>query len=167
MEENPTIDNFTAPADKREMKLNEEDKFNLVSGAKWAEFLSIVMFVCIGLVVAVCVLVMLGALFAGVSANDFGSPYGSIGHLQTAMMAPIMFAYAVIYLIYLIPAVYLYRFARKTKSAVAAGNEVEMTEAFRNLRGSLKVSGIMVIVGIVLAFLMVIAMIIMAAAGVL
>lgn len=165
MEDNLTIDKSVPAADKREMKLNEEDKFNLVSAAKWAEFISITTFVLIGLVLAACVFFMLAMGFAGLSTNDIGSPLMPARYFTPGAMWPMIIFYIVIYLIYLIPTLYLYRFARKAKSAIAAGNEVEMTESFRNLRGSLKFYGIMVIIGIALAFLVMIGMIIAAAAG--
>lgn len=164
MEDNLTIDKSVPAADKREMKLNEEDKFNLVSAAKWAEFICIVMFVCIGLVLAACVFFMLAMGFAGLSSNDLGNSV-HVGYLSPAVMWAMMVACIVIYLIYLIPILYLYRFARKTKSAIATGSESEMTESFRNLRSSLKFYGIVVIAGIAFTFLMIIGMLIAAAAG--
>ncbi len=144
MEENNNITVETAP-EPREMRLGEEDKSLLISSAKWGQFVSIVMFICYGLAMAAVIFWMIATAVAGFSMYDMGMYGAAAGPVYAAIMWPVMIFILVMYFVQMLPAIYLYRFSRKTKEAIASNNETAMTEAFRNLHGSIKVTGIIII----------------------
>ncbi len=131
--------------EKKEMTLSAEDKLLLVSTARWAKFISIVMFVCLGLALVFMLFAMIAIAVAGFSTYDLGMYGALMGPMYTAIMWPVMIYAVIMYLVQLLPAFYLYRFAAKAQQAIAAGNETAMTESFGNLRGSMKATGIIII----------------------
>lgn len=160
MENNPIIENHAVAAEEKEMKLTADDKRYLLSTAKWTEFLCITMFVCIGLVLLSCLMLLVGMCFVN-GADVYGSG------LSAAAMLPLIIAYSGLFLIYLIPTLYMWRFARKARSAIASGDGSEMTLSLMNLRAGTKFYGIMTIVSFALMFVMVIVIAIMSIAGLL
>ena len=147
----------TTPEPK-DLRIGEEDKFLLASSAKWGKFVSIVMFVCLGLGMIAIIFWMIATSVAGFSMYDMGM-YGAAGPMYAAIMWPVMIFCLIIYIVQMLPAIYLYRFAVKAKEAIASGSEAAMTESFRNLRGSIKTTGIIIIATFAFSILFSIAMV--------
>lgn len=147
MEENVIVEG--AP-ESGGMRIGEEDKSLLASTARWSQFISIVMFVSYGLALLFIIFWLIATAVAGFSMYDMGMAYGGAAAAQiyAAVMWPVMVFSLVMLIVQMLPAIYLYRFARKAKEAVASNSEAAMTESFRNLRGSIKVTGILYIAGI-------------------
>ncbi len=141
------------------MRIGEEDKSLLASSAKWANFISIVMLICYGLALVCIILWMIAVAVAGFSMYDITGMYGAAGAMYAVVMWPVMIFALVMYIVQMLPAIYLYRFAQKTREAVASNNEAAMTESFRNLRGSIKTTGIILIASIAFGILFSIAMV--------
>lgn len=151
--------------ERKEMRIGDEDKFLLVSSAKWSKFISIVMFVCLGLGMISVILWIIATAVAGFSPYDTGMHGAMAGPMYTMMYAimwPLMIFALIVYIVQLLPAIYLYRFAEKAKEAVASGSETTMTESLRNLRGSIKTTGIILIATIGFSILLCITTVIVA-----
>jgi FtsH-binding integral membrane protein len=127
MEENLTESNS-------DLKLNSYAIGFLKETAKWVNFLAIMGFIGIGLIVIVALFA--GAIFSSLPNNPYGEISGGV----------ITFTYLLIAALYFFPVLYMYRFADKMKTALARKNEDILTEAFMNLKSHYKFIGILTIV---------------------
>jgi len=143
-----TIDNETNDLDG--IQLSSQIKQNLKETAKWANFLAIVGFVMLGLIVV-------GALFMfGAGASAFGG--GSI--------IAVGFGYILMAVLYFFPTYYLFLFARKIKLGLNSTIQSEVDEAFLNLKKLFKFTGIlMVVVLSIYALFFLVALVFGAASG--
>lgn len=118
--------------------ISDQAKTYLKETAKWANFLSIVGFVIVGLMI-------LFGLFFGAIIGAFmsGMQDESIPAMSGGLMGLI---YVIIAIIYLMPTLYLYRFGRRTKEALKADDTDALTRAFKQLKSCFKFLGIMMIV---------------------
>lgn len=130
--ENQVID------DSFEMTLNDQMRSYIQEIAKWSYFLSIVGFIFIGLMV-------LGGLFAGLM---FGNMTNELGMGMGGGFLSLF--YLVGALLYFFPIFYLFRFSSKAKVALRSGSDMELTDAFENLKSHYKFLGILTIVILVL-----------------
>ena len=109
----------------------------LIEVAKWAKFLSIVGFIFLGLMVLFAL--FFGTIMFGTMGREFSGSAGLGGGFIT-----------LIYLIgaglYVMPLIYLYRFATKMKTAIDTNNTPVMTDALENLKSHYKYIGIFMIV---------------------
>lgn len=137
MEESVQMNN---PAETR---LNNIAKGFLKETAKWANFLAIIGFIGIGLLVLLALFA--GAIFSNLPGGNVASSIG--GGLIT-------FIYLLMALLYFFPVMYLYKFATKMKLGLARNNEDELTEAFLNLKSHYKFIGILTIIMLSLYALM-------------
>lgn len=123
---------------------------------KWTHFLSIVGFV-------MCAFLAIGALLFGTvmsSKLDFADEFvGSIGS------GFITVSYLVVALICFFLYLYLYRFSKRLKTALATNNSEVLEEAFHNLKAHYKLTGILTLVTLGLYALALLAGIIGAIAG--
>jgi len=123
-----TIDNETNDLDG--VKFSAQIKQNLKETAKWANFLAIVGFVMLGLIV-------IAALFMfGAGATIFGG--GSV--------IAIGFGYLLMAALYFFPTYYLFLFARKIKLGLNSTIQSEVDEGFLNLKKLFKFTGILVVI---------------------
>lgn len=124
--------------------LNDQMRGYIKEIANWSYFLAIIGFIFIGFMV-------LGGLFAGVILGSM------MGDEMLGMMAvgPGLLSgmYLVMALVYFFPVFYLYRFSTKAKIALRSGSDMELTDAFENLKSHYKFLGILTIVIIGLYFL--------------
>lgn len=106
--------------------------------AKWAKFLSIMGFITTGIIV-------IFALFAGVI---FKTAFASLGNsgMGSGVSVLISFVYIAFALLYFFPCLYMFRFSTKMQTALAENNQLELTNAFENLKSAFKFVGIMTIV---------------------
>ena len=113
----------------------------LKEAAKWANFLAILGFVGIGLMVLLGVFVSF--VFGAMDGFGGGSnPYSGLG-ISGGMLG---LFYIVIALFYFFPVLYMYKFSRKMKSALYSNDTGELTESFKNLKSLFKFMGILAIV---------------------
>lgn len=126
MEENKT--------DILNLPLSDRAANYLKEAARWARFLAIFGFVVMGIVLLAGV--ALTTYFSSVMASELGPMGGAI----------LPFVYILFSLLYFFPCLYLFRFARKTSSAVLASDMMLMEEGFRNLKAFFRYMGILLIV---------------------
>ena len=124
-------------------------KAHLSEAAKWARFLAIMGFIFLGLMVVGGIV---AAAVMASSMNQYGSEYGSSG--AGFMMGNFGAGMAVIYILlavlYFFPCLFLFRFAAKTKQALASNDQTDLNLGFQNLKAMFRYMGILTIV--VLAF---------------
>ncbi len=130
------------------LQIDDQSKSYLLETAKWGKFLAIVGFVMCGF------LVLIGMFFGSFMSKLMSMGGGMQGvdmPEATKMMGPIMaVVYVVIAALYLIPCLYLFKFATAAKSGLLSNNQEMMTDSFKNLKSLYKFWGILMIV--VLAF---------------
>ena len=123
---------------------------------KWTHFLSIVGFV-------MCAFIALIALFFGTISTqipDFKD--FALGTIGTGFITVI---YLVVALICFFLYLYLYRFSKRLKTALATNNSEVLEEAFHNLKAHYKLTGILTIVTLGFYVLGLLAMLVGAIAG--
>ena len=123
-----TIDN--GMSDESGVKFTSQIKKNLKETAKWANFLAIIGFVMLGLII-VTALFMFGA-----GATVFGG--GSV--------IAIGFGYLLMAALYFFPTYFLFLFARKIKVGLNSSIQSEVDLAFLNLKKLFKFTGIIMII---------------------
>ena len=131
------------------LSIDPAAKLHLSEAARWARFLSIVGFVIIGLIVLVGIFAgsIMGTMMGNVGAgNELGNPRVTGGIMGSLLVIIYILAAA----LYFFPCLFLYRFATKMKTALAADDQETLNTSFQNLKKLLRFMGIMTI--IVLAF---------------
>ncbi len=142
--------------------MNEIQKSYLLETAKWQKFLGIVIAVCTVLIAVVgIVLIILGIRSdpgdVVISQNPpVFSGIGTIGGISYLLFAVVYFLFAR----------YLLRSAKYLKAWGTSEAEEDLTEGLKNNKSYFKLSGIVTIVGIVLAVLLLIGTAIAGVAGV-
>jgi len=129
--------NYTEQSPK--IELLQETIQNLNETRKWTNFLSIMGFIFIGLMILIAFAIssMMSTMPNGGSAYPFsGTVLG--------------FVYLIIAFIYFFPILYLYRFSKYTKKALETQNSNDLNEAFKNLKSHYRFMGIITIVMIAL-----------------
>lgn len=123
-------------------------KAHLSEAARWARFLAIIGFVLVGLIVIFGIFA--GSIFGLMSSrmSSSESPFGSSGMAGMGGMFAVI--YIIIALIQFFPCLFLYRFATKMKTALAANDQEVLNTSFQNLKILFRYMGIITI--IVLAF---------------
>ncbi len=132
--ENETLNNETT---EKEMIISSEIKQNLLTTSKWANFLAILGFIFVGLIVFISLLMLILSPFLGSSpffGTQFGIPFVFFGIIYIVMAA-----------LYFFPALYLYNFALKAKKAVENNHQAMIDESFLNLKKLFRFLGIMTI----------------------
>lgn len=109
--------------------------------SKWANFLAILGFVGIGLLVVIGIFV---SIMMGSMPDMMGqaNPYSELG-IGGGMIGVF---YIVMGLLYFFPVLYMYKFARKMKIALDNNDNGQLTESFKNLKALFKFMGIMAII---------------------
>lgn len=127
------LDKDSSVFDNFELRLNDFTKKYLREIAKWAFLLSIIGFIGIAL------MVFLGIVMWFVVKDT--SVYASIFPLEVLSLS-----YLFIGVVNFFPVLYLFRFSRKMKSALATKNGDDLTQAFANLKSHYKYIGILMII---------------------
>lgn len=99
---------------------------------KWANFLAILGFCMIGLIVLV-------GVFAGTIFSSFGGAMPYPGIMMTII-------YIVMGLVYFFPVYYLFKFASKVRPALISKNAQDLEAALENLKSHYKYIGILMII---------------------
>lgn len=116
-------------------------KTTLLETAKWARFLAIIGFICVGLLVISGF--FMGAIMSSLSAmtGNYGSnPLGAISGIFIGSI------YLVIGLLYYFPIKYLYDFGTKVKKAITITDQNLFTEALLKLKAHYRYIGILMII---------------------
>jgi cell division protein FtsX len=129
--------NYTEQSPK--IELLQETIQNLNETRKWTNFLSIMGFIFIGLMILIAFAVssMMSTMAESESALPFSGTF-------------LGFVYLIIAFIYFFPILYLYRFSKYTKKALETQNSNDLNEAFKNLKSHYRFMGIITIVMIAL-----------------
>ncbi|MNU20748.1 hypothetical protein D3C71_89990 [compost metagenome] len=119
--------------------LNENSKAYLGQTVRWTNFLAILGFISIGLMLFFSLLIILGG---GIMMNRLSevSSFGTIGYTLFGIL------YLGISILYFFPVFYLYKFGRLMKSGLLTDNELQITEAFRYQRNMYRFMGIMALI---------------------
>jgi len=125
--------------------INQFAREQLLAGAKWAKFLSIMGFI-------FCGLITVFAFFAGsiFSSMNKLSTYSNPEHVYNPISGVFGFFMAFIYLamaiLYFFPTLYLFRYADKLKIALQHDDQLNMESAFHNLTRMFRFVGVLTIV---------------------
>lgn len=129
--------------DLNQMNAEETSKLELQKNSilyldetrKWTNFLAILGFVMMGLMVIMGF--SFGTIFSKFGGSEFGSPFPG-------------FLFGIIYLIfaviYFFPILYLFKFSSLIKKAVSSKNSNDLEMAFKNLKAHYRYIGIMMII---------------------
>lgn len=123
-----TIDTNTGDG----ISISTSSQQSLTEAGKWANFLAIVGFVMLGLMV-------IGAI--GMFA------LGSVLPMGAGMSSGVMgVVYLIMAALYFFPTYYLYNFASRIKVGLKSGSQDDVDQAFMNLKSMFKFVGIMTII---------------------
>ncbi len=120
------------------MQLSDQAKKHLLEASKWANFIAIVGFIAIGLLIIMSF--SIGTILASL-------PEGSLGGLSPKFFS---FFYLIAAGIYFIPVFFLFQFAQKTKQALMEDDHNLLTFGLKKLKSHYKFIGILFIVLIAL-----------------
>ena len=120
------------------MQLSDQAKKHLLEASKWANFIAIVGFIAIGLLIIMSF--SMGTILASL-------PEGSLGGLSPKFFS---FFYLIAAGIYFIPVFFLFQFAQKTKQALMEDDHNLLTFGLKKLKSHYKFIGILFIVLIAL-----------------
>lgn len=135
-------DNYSTKSsfDSFELHLSETAKGFLRETAKWAFFLSILGFIGLGFLVLVA-LFMFAA--GGAIASAAGGAFGALGAMGGGIIGTV---YLILAILYFFPVLYLFKFASKTKRALAESSTEGLTEGLENLKSHYKFIGIFTLI---------------------
>lgn len=118
-----------------QLTLNSASKSFLKETAKWAQFLSIIGFIGIGLMVVL-------SFFIGAIFNSLPTA----GQIPFDMGPAMTIVYLVLALIYFFPVYYLYQFSSKMKKALQSKNDEDLANALEKLKSHYKFIGVFTII---------------------
>ncbi len=125
------------------MQLSDQAKKYLLETSKWANFIAIVGFIAIGLLIIMSF--SIGTILASL-------PEGSLGGLSPKFFS---FFYLIAAGIYFIPVFFLFQFAQKTKQALMQDDHNLLTFGLKKLKSHYRFIGILFIVLIALYFFLI------------
>ena len=114
--------------------INREINNYLMITSKWGNFLAIVGYIGMGLLILVGILMMVGMSFMN-NYSHTGSEFWLIGLL-----------YILLAVVYYFPVTYLYKFSIQIKNGLSQKDQSVLTSGFLNLKSLLKFMGILTIV---------------------
>lgn len=126
------------------MQLSDQAKKYLLETSKWANFIAIVGFIAIGLLIIMSF--SIGTIMASL-------PEGSLGGLSPKFFS---FFYLIAAGIYFIPVFFLFQFAQKIKQALMQDDHNLLTFGLKKLKSHYKFIGILFIILISLYFFLII-----------
>jgi len=129
----PILDKDSSVFDNFELRLNDFTKKYLKEIAKWAFLLSIIGFVGIALMILIGIVMWFVVKDTNAYASIFPLEFFSLIYLFSGIVS-------------FFPVLYLFRFSRKMKSALATKNIDDLTQAFANLKSHYKYIGILMII---------------------
>lgn len=134
------MDTFHQPLDGNigsGLTLSSQGRGELRETARWGKFIAIVTFVFIGLMV-------LGSLLFAVAGSSMLGEYSSAAGMMFFLV------YLVGAAIALMPALFLYRFSRQARTALATDDQQTLDSSLANLKSLFKFYGIIMLIVLVL-----------------
>jgi len=126
-----------------ELGLTGDAKSHLTETAKWAKFLAICGMIAIVLMIIIGVVVSIGLSSA---SSQFGNDmYGQSG-MAAGLGMGVMVFYIIVGLLYFFPCLFLLQFGNKMKLAIASGDDLLLSESFRNLKKTFRYLGVLTII---------------------
>ncbi|MDT7832008.1 DUF5362 family protein [Flavobacteriaceae bacterium S356] len=119
------------------LTLNNQTLAFLREIAKWTNFLAIVGFIGIGLVV---LMALFGGAFLASAASEFGGGTEAVGGAFFTII------YLLVALLYFFPVYYLFKFSRNMKASLQSKDESALTKAFEYMKSHYKFVGILTII---------------------
>lgn len=129
-----------------QLVLNTKSKAFLREVGKWCFFFSILGFISIALFIVGAIL--MGTIYAPLL--DMATQQQGLSGMSTY----IMFVYLFVAFLYIMPVVYLFKFSRKIKIALATKSDDTLAEALENLKSHFKFIGVVTIITISLYVLL-------------
>lgn len=142
----------TTEPDEREMKLDINDRQNILTAARWAKFLAILGFIVLGIMALFLLLMLLGLSAAGTTLPGMEAFGANMPKIISGTIA-LLIVTIVVLLIEFYPLFFMYRFAERAIKAVENNNGVLMSESFLNLRRYFKFVGILTVIVLALYLL--------------
>ena len=126
------------------LSLDPTTRGHLAEAARWAKFLAVMGFI-------LCGLIVIGGIFAGSLLTKFSSGgYGRFDQTEEVstkgLGAFMAILYIIVALLYFFPCLFLFNFATKMKTALAAQNQDIMNSSFQNLKKMFRYVGILTII---------------------
>ncbi|MHB0755315.1 DUF5362 family protein [Polaribacter sp. M15] len=121
-----------------QLVLTSKSKGFLREIGRWCFFFSILGFISILLFVVVAIL--MGTVYAPML--DMATQAQGISNMGTYLMI----VYFLAAILYIFPVLYLFKFSRKMKEALATKNDDTLAEAFKNLKSHFKFIGVTTII---------------------
>lgn len=129
-----------------QLVLNSKSKSFFKEIGKWCFFFSILGFISIFLIVVGAIL--MGTVYAPLL--DMATQQQGVSGVGTY----VMWVYIFIAILYIMPVLYLFKFSRKIKVALATKSDDTLAEALENLKSHFKFIGVMTIIFISLYILL-------------
>ena len=123
----------TSASSNRELVLENETVLYLLETSRWANLLSIVGFIGVGFLLIFGLLV--GTLMNNINAPVFSS-------FSSGLVSAF---YLLLAVVYIMPVLYLFRFASRMKFAIQEMNQEALNGAFKNMKSFFRFLGIMTI----------------------
>jgi hypothetical protein len=143
MEDNTILDSLNDDSSGKDLSLTNEIKGYLSETARWAKFISIVMFVMTGFAV-------LFAIFGGAIMGSMASAFGQSGAgMGLISGVGIFIMYGLVAALLFFYAWYLYKFATQMKIALLGSDQDALVTSFSNLKSYYKLAGIVMLIGVV------------------
>ncbi|WP_439132181.1 DUF5362 family protein [Polaribacter sp.] len=121
-----------------QLTVTSKSKSFLKEISSWCFFFSILGFISILLFVVVAVL--MGTVYAPML--DLLTQQQGVSNMGTYLMV----VYLIVAILYFFPVLYLFKFSRKMKAALATKNDDTLADAFENLKSHFKFIGVMTII---------------------
>ncbi len=128
------LTNESSTSSNRGLVLENETILYLLETARWANLLSIVGFIGVGLLVILALLV--GTLMKNISAPMFSA-------FSSGLVSAF---YILLAVVYFMPVLYMFRFASRMKIAIREMNQEALNGAFKNMNLLFRFMGIITII---------------------
>ncbi len=133
------------------LTIDEQMQYYIMNTTKWAKFLAVVGFIISGFIAIMAF--FMGSLISAISEMGGGMPAMGGSVFLTIF-------YLVLALLYFIPCLFLYKFARRTRQALEATERDQLLSGFDHLNRFFKFVGILTLIYLIIIALGVVAAII-------
>lgn len=149
--------------EEKDLQLLQEARKYVDSTGKWMLYFAILMTIGAAFMVLAGGLVMV----SGIVLNSMTGDYGYHGKFPPAFTALMGLIYIIFGIVYIIPAVILFRCSKSAKNAVNNADNEQMVEFLKNNKSWWKFCGILTIVCICIYLLLIVGIVIASVTGVL
>lgn len=125
-----------------ELQVDYDSGTTLNEAAKWAKFIAIIFFICIGFSVLVI------AFFSAAIKDAIGTMIPEMGE-AAGVGGVLIGAIIIVLIIFTYITILLYKFATLVRQGIATQNQLVFNEGLRNLKNYFLINGIFALIGIV------------------